>query len=59
MPKHITKSQISLIVEYYFIHKIKGFKSIAEDLEISQNTLKKYVKDYSYRGFMILPSKMN
>lgn len=59
MPKHITKNQISLIVQYYFIHKINGFKAIAEDLDISQNTLKKYVKDYSKRGFLILPSKMN
>ena len=48
-----------MIIEYYLIHKTNGLKSIAMDLDISQKTLSKYVKQYEKDGFLILPSKMN
>jgi hypothetical protein len=54
-----TQKQKILILEYYFIYKLNGLKSIAMDLDISLYVLKKVISQYEKTGFLILPSKMN
>lgn len=59
MPKLISAKQKILIIEYYLIHKLSGFKSISMDLGICPRTLKNTVGQFENDGFLLLPSKMN
>ena len=47
-----------LAIEYYFIFKDNGIKSVAMDLGISYNTLLRIISDYKKNDGFIVKSKL-
>lgn len=56
--KYVQKRKI-LIMEYYFIFQQNGLKSVADDLSISYNYLRKLVCEYKKNDGLIIRSTIN